>query len=366
MFKTFIYIVICITCFQSHAQLKISGKTKLPDGTAVFIFKTINQEPLLLANSVIYDNKFEIEIPIITENEILFFKLDNIRYSEIQFISENYDLIYIENEMMISGGVENKIRYEFYKKTDNNILNINRTVFKNSLNNYFKKNSDEIENDYIFQKSLNSKKNKYYEIIKNTISENPNAFYSYTLLENLYNQNLLTIEEIIEYKNILYQNFKYKPLIKKFEKEIDDNKTYLLGETIPNYVFFDINDHKIELKEILDNVTLIDFWSTNCQTCRLENKNLEKIYNKFNKKGFKIIRINVDTNNDLISKLVKDHPKNWINVSKINPNNSNLNLIFESPKTPSSFLIDSTGKIIAKDLVDEELTDKINEVLKTK
>ena len=44
MFKTFIYIVICITCFQSHAQLKISGKTKLPDGTPFLITKKIHGE----------------------------------------------------------------------------------------------------------------------------------------------------------------------------------------------------------------------------------------------------------------------------------------------------------------------------------
>lgn len=116
----------------------------------------------------------------------------------------------------------------------------------------------------------------------------------------------------------------------------------------------------------MNKVTLIVFWSTQCKDCRNEIENLEKIYKKYNKLGFSIIRINTDAQNELLKNLIGKNQPKWIDVGLKNQKNIILDGIYNIKNTPFSFLIDSTGKIIAKNLVDDELTEKINEIMKAK
>ena len=364
MFKTFIYIVICITCFQSHAQLKISGKTKLPDGTPFLITKKIHGEYIQLGIGNITEGLLNIELANITEDEILHLIVVDGKNTEIQFISENEELEYIENDKFITGGIENKIRYNFFQETKNLVLAINRFAFDNYIKNLSKKDTE--KEKYNYNKKLRKDETKLYNIIRKTIIDHPKSFYSYTLIEKLYKENRLSIEEKIAYKTLLENNFPYHLLNSILEKEISENKIPLLNSTIPNHKFTDINDIEIEFYNKLDKVTLVDFWSTNCVECRENREDLEKIYKKYNKVGFNIIKINTDTKNELLKNIIGKKQSKWIDVGLLKSENTIIDSIYNIKKTPSSFLIDSTGKIIAKDLVDEELNDKINEVLKTK
>lgn len=363
MFKTFIYIVICITCFQSHAQLKISGKTKLPDGTPFLITKKIHGEYIQLGIGNITEGLLNIELANFKEDEILHLIVVDGKNTEIQFISENEELEYIENDKFITGGIENKIRYNFFQETKILVKDVYTISFIDFLKNL---NEDKIVNTNKRNEYKKKRKKKLYNIIRKTIIDYPKSFYSYTLIEKLYKEDRLSIEEKIAYKTLLENNFPYHLLNSILEKEISENKIPLLNSTIPNHKFTDINDIEIEFYNKLDKVTLVDFWSTNCVECRENREDLEKIYKKYNKVGFNIIRINTDTKNELLKNIVGKKQSKWIDVGLLKSENTIIDSIYNIKKTPSSFLIDSTGKIIAKDLIDEELTDKINEVLKTK
>lgn len=370
MKKSYLFLSLFLIGLNLHAQLRVSGKTKLPDGTPFQIFKIINDEPLALVESQSKDGKIELEIKNFIEYEPLVLVVyANNRIFDTEFISENADLEYDEKKFLIRGGIENQLRYNFIVNSTSDLIKIQSNIYNKlykleKLNSKIEYDQNEFYEWYPKMKIVSSELNNYIKQLKEFIKNNPKAYFSYFATENLFKMNLLNIEEIIEFNNLLKNNFQYKPLIEEFKKRIDVNEHLLIGESIPNHTLIDSNEKEIDLYNNLGKVTLIDFWSTNCKPCRAENKNLIEIFKKYKKKNFKIIRINTDANNDLLKKLVEKEQTEWINISKVHQKNFDIDSIYKVKVTPVSFLVDEKGKIIAKDLVDEELSNKINELLK--
>lgn len=133
MSRIYILILISFLSLQTHAQLILFGKSNLPEGTPYVIAKRIQSEYIPLGIGSIYDGAIEIKIDKIIENEVLFLIIADGRNTEIQFISENENLVYIEKDKFISGGIENKIRYDFFENTNSLVLALNKFSFENSL-----------------------------------------------------------------------------------------------------------------------------------------------------------------------------------------------------------------------------------------
>lgn len=363
MAKKIFSILAYLFVLELNAQLMITGKSDLPEGTSFFVAKKIQSELFPLGASYITNGFLNIELHNITENEILYLIFVDQKNTEIEFISENEKLKFIEKDKFISGGIENKLHYDFFIKTKNLVIQINSISFKN-VKKDLEQGTRISSSQYYAKKKMRMK--KLYNIVRKTITENPKSFYSYILIEKLYYNNQLTIEEIIDYKSLLDKNFPYNKLNVHFEKEIKENKIPLLNTIIPNHKFIDVNNNEIVFYEKLEKLTLIEFWSANCIECREKIEHLDKIYNKYNKEGFNIIRINTDANTELLTKLIGKNQSKHINVGLKNSHNSVLDSIYNIKSVPSSFLIDSSGKIIARNLVDEELYIKIKEIMKSK
>jgi peroxiredoxin len=63
----------------------------------------------------------------------------------------------------------------------------------------------------------------------------------------------------------------------------------------PDFVAEDLDGKKAELRQLLENgPVLISFWATWCKPCIMELNQLQKVYKKYNEKGFQILAIDVD------------------------------------------------------------------------
>lgn len=119
----------------------------------------------------------------------------------------------------------------------------------------------------------------------------------------------------------------------------------------------------IKLSSTRGSIVLLDFWASWCTPCRLENPNLVKAYDLYNKKGFKIFQVSLDKTKDAwIEGIQNDKLGKWIHVSDIQYWNSVVVPLYKIESIPCNFLLDKEGRIIAKNLRGDQLQTKLAEI----
>ncbi len=113
----------------------------------------------------------------------------------------------------------------------------------------------------------------------------------------------------------------------------------------------------------MGKVTIIDFWASWCGPCRRENPNVVALYNEFHSKGLNIIGVSLDDDiNDWKEAIAKDKIS-WTQVSNLKKWNDPIAKLYNIDQIPTTFILDSTGKIVAKDLTGQELRTKVEMLL---
>jgi len=109
----------------------------------------------------------------------------------------------------------------------------------------------------------------------------------------------------------------------------------------------------------------LDFWASWCGPCRQENPNVVKAYNKYKDKNFTILSVSLDKADGKAAWLaaIQNDGLTWTQVSDLKFWNNQAAALYFVTSIPSNFLIDPSGKIIARDLRGDDLDAKLAEVL---
>ena len=157
-----------------------------------------------------------------------------------------------------------------------------------------------------------------------------------------------------------------------FAGKIEEVKAALqfeVGNTYGDVTEPTADGKEISLKSVVEKegnkYVLLEFWASWCGPCMHEMPKLKATYDKFHKKGFEVYASSLDSNKKKWKSAMKEVGMEWINVSGLNIAESPAPKKYGVTAIPANFLIDcSTGKIIAKNLRDEALEKKIEELLK--
>lgn len=124
----------------------------------------------------------------------------------------------------------------------------------------------------------------------------------------------------------------------------------------PDFIAFTSNNEEVHpLTLAKRKYLLIDFWASWCPPCRKENPNLVKTYAEFKNKGFSIVSISLDSSVELWKKAISKDNLEWTQLIDRKAWNGDGIKKYGIRLIPSNFLIDSNGKIIAKNLKGENL-----------
>ncbi len=141
-----------------------------------------------------------------------------------------------------------------------------------------------------------------------------------------------------------YDDFKLLRNDNRFPKLIKRMKDKLgLGKTIKHFEQMDISGKSISPGLFKNTVLLIDFWATWCPPCMEEMDNLKQIYNDFNKKGFAIISISLDTDKKKLNNYIKNFNPPWPVLYSGKGWKDEIVKLYNVKDLPSVWLVDRNG-----------------------
>jgi len=148
------------------------------------------------------------------------------------------------------------------------------------------------------------------------------------------------------------------------KKLIDGAKRTIIGKPAPEFTQRDTGGNNISLRSFNGKFILIDFWASWCKPCREENPNLVNVYQKYKSKDFEILGIALEQSHAEKSWLqaIRKDQLIWTNVTDFKYFNNEAAILYGVQSIPANFLLDPSGKIIAKNLKGEELNKRLQEI----
>ena len=144
-----------------------------------------------------------------------------------------------------------------------------------------------------------------------------------------------------------------------------------IGCVAPEIRLKDFNNKEHSTEDLKGKLVLIHFWSSKCQHCRKYNKELVKNYLDFaskefyNGSGFTVFSISLDVNNDAWKKAIAIDSLVWpYHVNDHKGWTTPLKTMFNFSRTPTTFLVDKDGVIIAKNVMGSSLDRRLRFFLK--
>ena len=230
-----------------------------------------------------------------------------------------------------------------------------------------KAETDEQKKSEVYQRQMAAEQNaldaKELATIKQFIQQNPGSFISLNALE-MYSAYGADYADIAPLYDNLTAEIKQTDAAKSFGERLPKLKAVALGQQAPLFTEADTAGKMISLESFRGKYVLVDFWASWCGPCRHENPNVVKAYGKYKDKNFTIIGVSLDQptgKQKWLNAIHKDH-LTWTQVSDLQFWKSKEAELYAVRGIPANFLLDPSGKIIAKSLHGFDLEDKLAEI----
>ncbi len=145
------------------------------------------------------------------------------------------------------------------------------------------------------------------------------------------------------------------PQIEKMDAMKAIQRSMVVGGAFPDFQEKDLDGKPLSISRFKGKVLLVDFWATWCGPCRVELPNVIATYEKHHKKGFDILGISLDQDEQAMKKFLASNKMTWPQYFDGLGWQNKLAARYGVNSIPATYLLDAQGKIIARDLRGNDL-----------
>lgn len=153
------------------------------------------------------------------------------------------------------------------------------------------------------------------------------------------------------------------PYVADLDVIIGQLENVQIGKTAPEFALPDTAGVSVSLSDFRGKYVLLDFWASWCPPCRRENPNVVKAFQDYKDKNFTIVGISLDKDKDKWMKAIADDQLTWTHLSDLKYWDSEIPALYGVRGIPANVLLDPNGVIIAKNITEEALHEKLKEVI---
>ncbi len=353
----------------------ISGTVEGADGKNVILERQDENTPgnLVAIDTVKVENgKFEIK-GTATEPAIHTLRIDT-KEGMVDFILEEGEIrVAVDKDTIAKTKVSGTYNNEELSKFKEDLKVTQKDVQKKSMAfqqaNMQKMNQAQQSKDTAVVNQLMNEYKKIQEPLNNKYTNyaenNPKSFLSVLITESLFNFPEPDIAKIKKIYNSLTSELKNTKPGKSVKEKLDNLDAVEIGKVAPDFTAPNPEGKNVSLKQSLGKVTIIDFWASWCAPCRQENPNVVALYNEFHDKGLNIIGVSLDQPDGATKwkEAIAADKLAWTHVSNLKFWQDPIAKKYNVRSIPATFILDASGKIVAKDLRGEELKAKVKELL---
>lgn len=338
---------------------KIKGQIEGVDDGTVITLSILEYNGLTdLDSAVVKGGKFTITGKTDTaEVAVLTYLLDDMMRGCQFFLERGNIEILIDAEsgnQHIAGTPNNDAFQAFYDETE--VLEEEAEEIEDKIRVTLATQGDASE----FYAQMGDLQDRFTALLARSIEENADKLYGYQQLMD--NYSMFEPEDIMRMLEKLAPSFGSDLMFMQLTAITQSQLATSLGQP---YIDFEAAlldkkygfDAQAKLSDYVakNKVVLLDFWASWCTPCLNEIPNLKAAYKKFKSKGFEIVSVSVDDGTDEWIQAVKDNGMNWVQLWNGEDMQSSAAVKYTISAIPSTFLIDSEGTIIGKNLRDKEL-----------
>ena len=144
-------------------------------------------------------------------------------------------------------------------------------------------------------------------------------------------------------------------------REGDMLKLQLGADRGSDVVFTHEDGAALTLAAFEGKFVVLNFWATWCRPCRLENPKLVSQYEEFNNMGFEILNISIDKDSTQWKESIKKD--GLLSHQQILDVDLSIYKLYSLSTLPANFLLDNSGRIIAKNISTKELGARLSSLL---
>ena len=363
-----VWVIIFTSC-KNKNEIIINGEvTEIGDAQKVYLYKADSLGQLVPVDSTFLNENQKFEIKSESEQTDFFQLLIGKRSFFI--IAKNGDEIEFSANLSDAGGnytikgsedaekvtEYNKITSDYSKQTGLLAERFSAMITtmpnqKDSIIGVFNQESEKLNKPFI-ENSL--------QFIANN-QESLAAFFAANIVSGM---NATPYEnKLIEYSKVALKNFPANKSVQSFAEQMKAAEKVAIGKTALEIEAFSPEGKLIKLSDYRGKYVLLDFWASWCAPCRKENPNIIKAYNQFKNKNFTVLGFSLDDDKDAWTKAIKSDGLVWGQFSELKQWDANAAKAYNVNQIPSSFILDPSGKIIAKNLQGKELVDFLAKTL---
>jgi len=116
------------------------------------------------------------------------------------------------------------------------------------------------------------------------------------------------------------------------------------GTPMPDVSLTDLEGTPHPFRRLPSDLTLVEFWNTNCGPCREEMPQLKKLYDQQSRERFNIVGVTSDESLDVLQKYLAELSITWPECRE--PDNGPVHQIMRVDGIPAYFLVGRNGEIV--------------------